>query len=201
MMIEALLLGMAVGFIRGGSLKSLKAASIRMPALLIMAFVIQFTMSFMMLAGSSFFLSSRMVLYAISYGLLFVALFFNLNCKAVWLLIFGSLLNFAVIFLNGGTLPISAEALERAGFLNRLELIQSGRLVHYELSENVSGWMAFLGKRLSPPAYYPIQQVFSIGDAIISLGLFMWMHGLMQGGGTYQRAQVIRVDHRRKSWR
>lgn len=201
MFIEALLLGIAVGLFRGGSLKTLRTAHIRMPVLLVLAFLIQLTLSFMMLAGSRFFIDRRLVFYAVSYGLLFVALFFNLNSKAVWLLVVGSLMNFAVIFLNGGTLPVSAEALEKSGFINRLELIRSGRLVQYELINGAGGWMGFLGKRLTPPAMYPIRQVFSIGDALISLGLFLWIQDFLTGAGHYQKARLIRIDHKGKIWR
>lgn len=201
MFIEALIVGIAVGLFRGGSVKSLKTAQIRMPALLILAFLIQVVVSFMLLAGSSFFINQRLIFYAFSYGLLFVALFSNLNSKAVWLIVFGSLLNFAVIFLNGGTLPIAVEALEKAGFNNRLELIQAGRLVQYQLTEGSGSWLAFLGKRLTPPAIYPIRQVFSIGDVFISLGVFLWIQDLLLGAGQYQKARVIRIDHRGKIWR
>lgn len=201
MFIEALLLGTVVGLFRGGSLKNLRTLRIRMPALLVLAFSIQLLVSFMLLAGSSFFINQRMVFYALSYGLLFVALFANLNSKAVWLVVAGSLLNFAVIFLNGGTLPVAAEALEKAGFFNRLELIQAGRLVQYQLVEGNGTWLYFFAKRLTPPAMYPIRQVFSIGDAFISLGLFFWMQYLLMGGGHYQKARVIRIDHKGKIWR
>ncbi len=201
MFIEALLLGIAVGLFRGGSLKSLKTAQIRMPALLVLAFLIQVLVSFMLLAGSRFFINQRLVFYALSYGLLFVALFTNLSNKAVWLVVMGSLLNFAVIFLNGGTLPIAVEALEKAGFNNRLELIQAGRLVQYQLTEGSGSWLAFLGKRLTPPAMYPLRQVFSIGDVLISLGVFIWIQELLLGAGQYQKARVIRIDHKGKIWR
>jgi len=199
--IEALLLGIAVGLFRGGSVKSLKTAHIRMPALLVLAFLIQVLVSFMLLAGSRFFINQRLVFYALSYGLLFVALFANLSSKAVWLVVMGSLLNFAVIFLNGGTLPIAAEALKNAGFTNRLELIQAGRLVQYELMEGSGNWVGFLGKRLTPPVMYPIKQVFSIGDVFISLGVFFWIQNLLMGAGHYHKARVIRIDHKGKIWR
>lgn len=201
MFIEALLLGVAVGLFRGGSVKNLRTAHIRMPVLLVLAFLVQVLVSFMLLAGSSFFINQRLIFYAISYGLLFVALFANLNNKAVWLVVLGSLLNFAVIFLNGGTLPIAIEALEKAGFNNRLELIQAGRLVQYELIEGSGNWLGFLGKRLTPPAMYPIKQVFSLGDVLISVGVFLWIQNLLLGGGQYQKARVIRIDHRGKIWR
>lgn len=201
MFIEALLLGIAVGLFRGGSLKSLRTAHIRMPLLLVLAFLIQLTLSFMMLAGSRFFIDWRLVFYAVSYGLLFTALLFNLNSKAVWLVVMGSLLNFAVIFLNGGTLPVAAEALEKEGFINRLELIRAGRLVQYQLLEDMGARLGFLGKRLTPSPLYPIRQVFSMGDILISLGLFLWIQDLLLGAGHYQKARLIRIDHRGKIWK
>ncbi len=201
MFIEALLLGIAAGLFRGGNLKSLRTVHIRMPVLLVAAFLIQLTLSLMMIMGSPFFIVHRLIFYAFSYGLLFVALFFNLRSKAVWLVVMGSLINFAVIFLNGGTLPVSAEALEKAGFLNRLDLIQAGRLVQYGLAEETGGWLGFLGKRLTPPALYPIRQVFSVGDVIISMGLFLWIQDLLLGGGQYQKARVVRIDHKGNIWR
>lgn len=198
MFIEALILGTVIGLLRGGSVKNMKLARIRMPALLIVGFILQSTLSFMMLAGSTWFIQHRMLLYAVSYGLLFVVLFFNVSHRAVWLLVVGSVMNFAVIFLNGGSILISAEALKEAGFLNRLSLIEAGRLPHYLLLQEVSGVMGFLAKRLTPPAFYPVAQVFSIGDLIISLGILCWVQNLWLGAGHYQRARMLRIDHHGK---
>ncbi len=194
MLIEALLLGTVVAFLRGGTVKNMKLAHIRMPALLVVAFLLQSMLSFMMLAGSTWFIQQRMLIYALSYGMLFIALFFNLSHKAVWLVVAGSVMNFAVIFLNGGSILISAESLREAGFLNRLSLIEAGRLPHYLLLEEVSGVTTFFAKRFTPPSFYPVSQIFSLGDLLISLGIFFWIQNLFLGAGQYQRARMLRID-------
>ena len=198
MFIEALLLGTVVSFFRGGTMKNMRLAQIRMPALLVIAFLLQALLSFMMLAGSSWFTDQRMLMYAISYGLLFISLFFNLGHKVVWLILAGSIMNFAVIFLNSGSILISAEALQEAGFLNRLSLIEAGRLPHYLLMEEASGVMTFFAKRFTPPSFYPVSQVFSPGDLMISLGLFFWIQALFLGTGHYQRARMLHINHHGK---
>ena len=201
MFIEALVVGTVVGLFRGGSLKSLKTVHIRMSGMLVLAFLLHVLLAFMLLVANPFFVEHRLVFYAISYGLLFIALLMNLTHKAVWLIIIGCLMNFTVLFLSEGVLPVSAEALERAGFENRLEMIRDDRLIQYQFSEEMGGWRALLGKRITPPAWYPVRQVMSIGDLVLSAGLLLWMQRLMQGGAHYQRARVIRIDHKGKIWK
>ncbi|SDY60961.1 DUF5317 domain-containing protein [Tindallia californiensis] len=198
MFIEALVLGTVVAFFRGGTVKNMRLMHIRMPVLLIAAFLLQLVLSFMMLAGSTWFIHHRMLLYALSYGMLFIALFFNLGHKVVWFIIAGSIMNFAVIFLSNGTILISADALQQAGFLNRLSLIEAGRLPHYTLIEETTTLMSFFAKRFTPPSFYPVAQIFSPGDLFISLGLFFWIQHLFLGVGHYQRARMLQVDHHGK---
>ncbi len=81
----------------------------------------------------------------------------------------GAAANGVTIALNGGTLPASRSALERAGLhLEPGEFLNSGVLEHPRLG--------FLGDVFAVPAGVPLANVFSAGDVLIVLGVGWGAH-------------------------
>ena len=86
----------------------------------------------------------------------------NRRVSGLTLLALGAGLNGVAIVLNGGTLPSSAEARAVAG-LDATEGFANSAVV----AEPVLG---FLGDVFAVPAWFPLANVFSIGDVLIVLG-------------------------------
>jgi len=103
--------------------------------------------------------------YAVALWFVFV----NRSVAGAWIIGLGGLCNFLAIAANGGTMPASASALERAGIGNGSQVfLNSGAVAHARL--------AFLGDVFAIPASWPAHNVFSIGDAVIALGALVVLH-------------------------
>jgi hypothetical protein len=104
-----------------------------------------------------------------SYGLLGAFAWFNRRIPGVPLVMLGGLLNFIAISANGGVMPADpdlarhmAEGAE--GFVN------AGALEHPRL--------LFLGDVFATPSWWPLYNVYSVGDMVIVLGVFVLLHGV-----------------------
>jgi hypothetical protein len=98
-----------------------------------------------------------------------VFLLINRHRPGVWLICAGGALNGLVITLNGGTLPALATA-----------LAESGRDVSSEQFNNsavlADPHLPMLGDIFATPSWLPIDNVFSLGDIAIWVGVvwFLW---------------------------
>ncbi|WP_460388465.1 DUF5317 domain-containing protein [Thermus thalpophilus] len=107
-------------------------------------------------------LAKVVVLLLVGYGL-----YQNRHLKSLYLVMVGLLLNTAVIFANGGHMPVSAEALRRAGLGDFTPIVKTkGDAVHALLDETTR--LPFLGDVIPLP---PLRKVVSPGDLFILLGI------------------------------
>jgi hypothetical protein len=100
----------------------------------------------------------------------------------VKLLGLGLLLNFLVIVLNGGFMPITPEALVRTGYDANVSQLETGYLVGrtknivMELGE---ARLWFLSDIVVIPEPFPIPSVLSVGDLLIVVGVFFFLRESM----------------------
>ena len=93
----------------------------------------------------------------------------NLDLRFVWLLGVGGLLNLIAIAANGGVMPASRSALDSAGLD-----VQSGQFANSDFVVNAH--VAFLGDVFAIPAGWPGANVFSVGDVLMLVGVFLAVH-------------------------
>jgi hypothetical protein len=109
------------------------------------------------------------VIHLTTYVLGALFLWRNRHLTGLPVLALGGALNGVCIAVNGGTLPASASALERAGLATTTtEFTNSGVLPDPEL--------AFLGDVFAIPSWAPLANVFSIGDVLILVGAAILVH-------------------------
>ncbi len=188
MILAAAVLGaVIVGLVRGGSLQRLADLPLRWAWVALVAFGLQIYLIYFPEPISAGLVSPRVGLLVLSYLLLFAVIWQNRTLPGVWLIGVGLLSNFSVMILNGGYMPITLEALTQAGFAHTALGTEAGARVLatkdiiLTRDATVAWWLSDIFV-LPPP--FPIPSVFSIGDALIALGIF-W---LVQSGMRVTRA-------------
>ena len=112
-------------------------------------------------------LRSLLLVAAYPVGAVFLAA--NWRVPGIPLAALGAALNLLAITANGGVMPASAAALERAGLaVDDPGFQNSAAVAHPRL--------AFLGDVFAVPASWPLSNVFSVGDVLIAVGLTWGLH-------------------------
>jgi hypothetical protein len=114
-----------------------------------------------------------------SMGLLIWALASNWDLYGARLAACGVLANLAVIFANGGKMPVSLEALRIVGMpATRVAYLVAGlSLTHRPMRPGTALWL--LGDLLYLPPQLARSSVFSIGDIILAGGVFLFIQDAM----------------------
>jgi hypothetical protein len=180
LLLWALPLGIAIGYLRGGRLAHLARVQLRAAWLILAALVIQLLIfplgprEPLISFGTEYF-------HLASYALLVVFVILNFREWGILVMGFGMLLNLVVIAANGGYMPTTPERLEAAGLLKAAaELRRTGTYANNILIEqNTPLW--FLGDLFYVPSWVPLANVFSLGDLLLALGLIAYLQAKMQG--------------------
>jgi Family of unknown function (DUF5317) len=106
--------------------------------------------------------------HMLSYVLLGAFAWSNRRIPGVPLVMLGGLLNFIAIAANGGVMPADPDIARHVagadGFVN------SGAMEDPRL--------LFLGDIFATPEWFPLYNVYSVGDAVIVLGVLVLLHGV-----------------------
>ncbi|MDR5709301.1 MAG: DUF5317 family protein [Armatimonadota bacterium] len=182
-----LALSLCVGWIRGGSLRKLAEAQLRLPWVAILAILVQVAI---------FDPTSRLVpvrlptvpVHILSYLLLAVFIGANRRLPGMWLLAAGFLANTAVILSNGGYMPASEEALRAAGRWSLLEEAAGTYNNSSLIGPQTRLW--FLADVFAIPAGLPFANVFSLGDVLLALGILLLVPALMGARPLWPEVQL-----------
>lgn len=192
--IETVIVSILIGILRGGKFSRLSNLRFKNLWLFILALVIQWGIVLFGLNGNEFVLKHALELNILSYILLFIGLIINIRQRTFIVILLGMLMNVLVIFANGFRTPISIDGLILAGYSDLAEMTLSGKLAFYVPLDDTSKY-GFLCKIITVPPPYFFPQVFSIGDAFISLGLFLFIQNVMVDEN-YEKAGMVRFNYR-----
>jgi hypothetical protein len=194
-LIEGLISSLIVGKIRGGKFRCLGQVKIHNWWLFLLSFVIEFGTLFAVSAGIAIVERYSMYFHILSYLVLFAGIFSNREYPSMWTVFLGSFLNFLVIALNGGAMPVSLEGLHRAGLDNYARIISTGGIAtHQPLTELTK--FRYLADIIVLPASYPFPKVLSIGDILISIGIFIFVQRAMMLERRMSESRMIRFKYR-----
>ena len=104
------------------------------------------------------------VLWLVSYALLLAMLLRNRRLFGMPLVVAGLLSNLVAILANGGLMPVRASALAAA---------HRSYSVHNNSIEVVRPHLAALVDRWAAPTWIPLGNVYSVGDVLIAIGVFL----------------------------
>ena len=120
-------------------------------------------------------------LYIAVYIIGVVFLFMNRNLPGLVLILIGVFLNFLVMSVNGGRMPVSAEAAAAIDPMYveafKAALNETEYAKHILLTE--SSRLKFLADIIPLTKPYPITQIISIGDVVMNIGIFNFVQHLM----------------------
>ena len=177
-------IGILIGFLRGGRLGNLEHISLKMAWIIFIALALQLLIFPFGLPGGAI-LKVEPPLFDIihlgSYAIL--ALFVLLNIKewALGLMGLGMFSNIVPIFLNGG-MPTTKELMLTAGLITpeQAELLTCGQIIANNIIDCGEAKLGFLGDIFATPAWFPLANIFSIGDVVLVLGMIIFIQAKMQ---------------------
>ncbi|QSX08002.1 DUF5317 family protein [Alkalibacter rhizosphaerae] len=177
-----MLIAIIIGYIRKGKLRNLSNITIKLVPLLILAFLLQGSIYLAYVYDIAVIQDFDILIHFVSYILLFAALMSNFDNKWFVVMTLGMIMNFLVIFLNGGRMPVSVDAAEAIGLGEGLELLFARRAgTHQPLTEGMLLWY------LADIIPIPFPSVASFFNNIYSIGDFFIYGGVM---GVIQSAMV-----------
>lgn len=158
-----------LGYLRKGSLKNIERIEFKNGIFIFIGFLLQIVIF------SSKFQSSNLknytgILFIVSYLLVLITILSNLHIKSMKAIGLGFLLNFLVIVLNGGYIPVSVKALQSVGAYGKIELLKRYTRFNNCVLMGKNTNLNFLGDIIPIPL---LKQVISIGDIFILLGFFL----------------------------
>jgi len=166
----AVLLGVLIGYLSGGRISRLPLLRFRALYLVPISLLIQ-VLIFPLFSPEPLLPVATVPLHILSYALVLFFLALNLNVRPLLILGAGAVANLVAILANGGRMPASAAALERAGLIEAAgRLTASGEHGNILLMSETTR-LNILGDWLYLPSWFPGATAFSMGDLLIMVGL------------------------------
>ncbi|MDT3428193.1 hypothetical protein J2Z22_003784 [Paenibacillus forsythiae] len=192
MVYDGIVLGLTVGLLRGGFRYGLtRFGSLRIrgglwfPLLLLLQFVV-----FELNDRSSAFASFSGIFFAAVYVAGLYILWLNRRTPGFLFILGGVFLNFLVMAVNGGKMPVSLEA---AKVLDPyyVHILQTGAVVTKHFLMDSATRLPFLGDIIPLSRPYPRTQVISVGDIVMNVGIFLYLQHILVPDRKRIRAQEM----------
>lgn len=147
--------------------------------LALLAFGIQTVTRILSMKGFTFLTKYSYITQGVVFVLLFIAIWYNRKHLGLWIIASGASLNALVMMVNGGRMPVSLEKLENVDMPEMIELLKSGAdNKHVVMSELTK--LNFLADIFYMPGFLGRgAHVFSVGDFIVAVGLFIFVFGMV----------------------
>ncbi len=176
MWVEAILLGILIGILRGGRVAYLSKLNLRHLNIFILSVIIQLLPFF--LGGIDIIAQYSCLIYFVGYIILFVFLLCNISKKGFKLLVLGSAINIFVLAINSFKMPLYVNSITDK--MSKMKLaIKTGNLVNYVQLESLDKYTDYLGKIVHMPDFYPGVAAISIADIIIAIGIVVIIQDTM----------------------
>lgn len=179
-----------LAWFQGGRLDRIAGLSFRGLWIPLLAFGVQFLLVMFPLPGHELLAPWMPVITLGSYLLLLAFLYRNRDVPGVRIILLGTAMNFLVIALNGGYMPVTLDSLTRSGHLDRVVVRGDGQYVYGSKDVVLDPETIRLGSLsdfISIPKPLPFSATYSPGDVVLGLG-GIWLvyrtmtHDGQQGG-------------------
>lgn len=182
MMIETMVISIILGKLRGGKLANLADISLEKWGFIPAGFFLSYISIYLITQGNSFLMNNFVFVQLASNLLLLLTLYFNRKTKPFILVSVGILSNVIPMTFNGGRMPVSQWALQKAGLVEELALIADNRIVTHTLID-LNTEFVFLADTIPL-----LNKVISVGDIFVALGIFLIIQKYMTSAQPLQRS-------------
>lgn len=187
MMTMTVIVSLIVALLCRGSFAALARAEFRGIWLAILAIIIRLYLYAQGAAEAEWVARWVPYLLTVSYGLLLYVVWLNRERLGVILFGLGSLANYVVIAVNGWRMPISRTGLVATGQADLIDYLAGpADYVHGLLDDGTK--LRLLADVLYLPPPFPRPTVFSLGDVLIMMGVFLLIFTMMS-------AKLPRLSH------
>src|SRR5699024_2591216 len=130
MLIEAIVISLIIGLIRGGKLRRFKMLSNKAMWVLIFGILLQYALVFLSrieeVGSISKILSYTKEISIISYILILIVIVTNLKFRSLWAVLIGFIGNFLAFAMNNWKIPILLEGIQLTNTPNLMGIVESG---------------------------------------------------------------------------
>jgi hypothetical protein len=197
LLLGALVLSVAAGYIAGGRLRGFERLELPWWPLALIGLAIQLLPVPGGRHGTDLWI--RMAVLAASYAMLVVFAVRNVRTPGVPLILVGLVLNMAVVTVNGG-MPVSEHAVVASGQKDLLDTLRKSQGTKHHLLTS-DDYLRPLGDVIPVPS--PIKQVVSVGDLFVYAGLAWLIVAVMRrrtrASAPPPESERYRGSHRRGS--
>ncbi len=190
MLLIAVILGVLAGLAAGGRLSNLLSARLRFGALIVAGLLLRMVTQWLIDQGVDVIEQLRLPLFALSFGLVVVALWLNRSQPGLLLAMVGVAANGLAIVLNGGYMPVYLPAVELVG----LSVDDLSATFNTPLPTDI-GWEFLLaGGPLGDvlPIGIPfLPNVISLGDVLLAAGIAWFLFSAVAHGSANPDSGVV----------
>jgi MFS family permease len=177
------IIGLVLGLLAGGRLGALFNARLRFGALILVAILLRYGTQISIANGVQIADTLRLPLYASAFGILAVCLWLNRDRPGLLAVLAGVVANGIALIVNGGWMPVYLPSLEASG-LTTADLQPTFHVVlPAELNLSFLLHAGPLGD-IVPYPIPPLNNVTSIGDIFIAIGLAWFIFATLVWGET-----------------
>lgn len=188
MFIEAIVLGLVVALLRKGRFRNIGRMHIKGWYLFIIGGIIQLAISLLRGLNNPFitdiFDEYFVYIHMFTYILMIIGIALNFKKTFMKFILIGVLLNFIVIFANGGQMPVSFKGAK--GYEHYTEAIPDKPfdIKHKIIDEDTK--FPYLADVIPLSRPYPLARIISIGDISIMIGVYLF----------FQESMVLKKKYR-----
>lgn len=192
-LVAAVLVGLAAGFCRAWiNKRTYRVFDLKFPILVLAAFVPQYLAFFAPKIREQLVDNLVSILLVSSLIILLIFSIFNIRKPSFWPILAGFLLNFLVIVLNGGFMPISLDTVNKiTGGIGSTWII--GQRFGYSKDIILAPEMtklAFLSDRFTLTNLFGYSVAFSLGDILIAAGV-IWLLWMLGGAPPQTKKEIL----------
>lgn len=187
-------LGIFAGLAAKGNISNIADFRLEKAYLVITAFLIQAAAQLLSTRGVLAVKENSLPIYFVVFILMAVGFWYNRKYAGILIICTGCVMNYVVMALNGGRMPVSPEMMEKAGLEHMIEAMKSGvDGKHILFSESTRlHWLADI---IHPPSFLSIfMEIVSIGDLIVVLGIAVLMYEIVRGNRINRRYSNVKTD-------